>query len=177
MIINTPTEPEVTSKVPGNNNAIYGPVPERDQIFRIEFLEIAPLPIPVNRIFFVYLRGWILPSKSLDLERNDDLDTATLSISASAVFPDGECEEPRTYTVPLRTTAFADTAHLSIRDATGTHVDCLTASGNNDILTDYWIPGMFLRTGMWTFEVVAKLEDGTCLFAVSLTQWLEKRSL
>ena len=33
-------------KVPGSNNATFGPVPESQQIFKIEFLEIAPLPIP-----------------------------------------------------------------------------------------------------------------------------------
>ena len=32
-------------KVPGHNNAIYGPVPRDDQILDIEFLEIAPTPI------------------------------------------------------------------------------------------------------------------------------------
>lgn len=32
-------------KVPGHNNATYGPVPKEDQIFDVEFLEIAPTPI------------------------------------------------------------------------------------------------------------------------------------
>jgi hypothetical protein len=80
----------------------------------------------------------------------------------------------KSYTVPLRTTAFGP-AHLSIRNATA-YVEHLSSSGSNDILVDYWIPGMFLRTGTWTFEVVAELEDGTCLFAMSLTQWLEGRA-
>jgi hypothetical protein len=77
--------------------------------------------------------------------------------------------------VPLRTTAFSDVAHLSIRNATGAYVEHLMSSGRNDILTDYFIPGMFLRTGTWTFEVVAELGDGACLFAIALTQWLEGR--
>jgi hypothetical protein len=34
------------ARVPGSNNATFGPVPEAQQIFKIEFLEIAPLPIP-----------------------------------------------------------------------------------------------------------------------------------
>jgi hypothetical protein len=32
--------------VPGSNHATYGPVPVEEQIFWIEYLEIAPLPIP-----------------------------------------------------------------------------------------------------------------------------------
>ncbi|RYP23412.1 hypothetical protein DL765_001117 [Monosporascus sp. GIB2] len=135
------TEPQGTVKIPGHNNATYGPIPKGDQLLQIEFLEIAPSPIPV--------------------------------ITLSAVLPDGRREGPKAYTVPLRTTAFADTAHISIRDATGAYVEHLTNNGRNDIVTDYWIPGMFLRTGTWTFEVVARLGDGTCLFALSLTQWLE----
>jgi hypothetical protein len=33
--------------VPGHNDAFYGPAPKAEQIFDIEFLEIAPSPIPV----------------------------------------------------------------------------------------------------------------------------------
>jgi len=33
--------------IPGHNGAFYGPVPKAEQIFDIEFLEIAPSPIPV----------------------------------------------------------------------------------------------------------------------------------
>jgi hypothetical protein len=32
--------------VPGSNNAMYGPVSVQEQILAIEYLEIAPLPIP-----------------------------------------------------------------------------------------------------------------------------------
>lgn len=32
-------------KVFGHNNATYGPVPKEDQLFSVEFLEIAPTPI------------------------------------------------------------------------------------------------------------------------------------
>jgi hypothetical protein len=32
-------------KVPGNNDARYDIVPKEDQIFKIDFLEIAPTPI------------------------------------------------------------------------------------------------------------------------------------
>jgi hypothetical protein len=34
-------------KVPGNNNATYGPVPQAEQLLDIEFLDMAPSPIPV----------------------------------------------------------------------------------------------------------------------------------
>lgn len=37
--------------VPGHNDAFYGPVPKKDQIFVVDYLEIAPSPIPV----YVYL--------------------------------------------------------------------------------------------------------------------------
>jgi len=37
---------EAARKVPGSNNATFGPVPEEDQLFRVEFLEIAPTPVP-----------------------------------------------------------------------------------------------------------------------------------
>jgi hypothetical protein len=32
-------------KIPGHNNAVYDIVPKEDQIFSVEFLEIAPTPI------------------------------------------------------------------------------------------------------------------------------------
>jgi hypothetical protein len=35
-----------TNRVPGSNNATYGSVPIGEQIFDIEYLEIAPWPIP-----------------------------------------------------------------------------------------------------------------------------------
>lgn len=39
-------ESAVDVPVPGHNNgAIYGPVPKADQLFQVEALEVAPLPI------------------------------------------------------------------------------------------------------------------------------------
>lgn len=38
---------EGASRPYGTNNATYGPVPEADQLFNIEFLEIAPSPFLV----------------------------------------------------------------------------------------------------------------------------------
>jgi hypothetical protein len=78
--------------------------------------------------------------------------------------------------VPFRTTPFGDLAHVSIRNATGAYVEHFDGDGRNDVLTDSMIPGMFVNTGMWTFEVVVNLEDERCLFAVSVTQWLERKN-
>lgn len=39
--------PSNSSRVYGNNNATYGPVPREEQLFQIEFLEIAPSPFEV----------------------------------------------------------------------------------------------------------------------------------
>ena len=109
-------------------------------------------------------------------EQCDRFTAVTLSMTASVVYPDETREDPKTYTIPLRTTAFR-AAHLSIRNATGAYVDHISGTGAWEIITDFWIPGMFLRTGMWTFEIVAKTGDGSCLFAASLTQWLEHSNL
>ncbi|KAK4994554.1 hypothetical protein LTR66_005443 [Elasticomyces elasticus] len=166
---------ETALRVPGTNNATYGPVPKAEQIFEVEFLVIAPSPIPVDETVFVWLRGEILPSRgtALDTLNDADLANATLAINLSTVYPDGRPDEPDTYNIPLRAEAYSKVAHIAVRNATGAHVDCLTLSGPNDILADMLIPGQFLRTGEWTFEIVAKLADGTCLFAMSLTRQLE----
>ncbi|KAF2499642.1 hypothetical protein BU16DRAFT_278781 [Lophium mytilinum] len=128
-------------------------------------------PLNFSRLnFFTLVRGEIPPSKTKDpahLEKPLTSTTLTIASSANLSNGDGDHEDKRSYTVPLRTTAFGP-AHLSIRNATA-YVEHLSSSGSNDILVDYWIPGMFLRTGTWTFEI-AELEDGTCLFAMSLTQ-------
>ncbi|KAE8394406.1 hypothetical protein BDV23DRAFT_147114 [Aspergillus alliaceus] len=49
-------------------------------------------------------------------------------------------------------------------------VDYLPTSGRSDILLDFQIPTMFLKSGMWTFKVDARLgdKDNSCLFAMSL---------
>ncbi|EAW20657.1 uncharacterized protein NFIA_030900 [Aspergillus fischeri NRRL 181] len=67
------------NKVRGHNNAIYDTVPKDDQIFRIQFLEIAPTPIIADRVFFVYLRGYLPESKKKELALPDEgLINATL---------------------------------------------------------------------------------------------------
>lgn len=49
----------------------------------------------------------------------------------------------------------------------------------NEILAEYWFPGMWLETGTWTFEFIAKMSipkgKEVCLFALRFTQWLEGR--
>jgi hypothetical protein len=121
----------------------------------------------------VLLRGQISSHNKQELADFDELLTAaTLGITMSRVRPDGSSEEPQTYTIPLRTAAFADMAHVSIRDARGAHVDNLTG-GRNDILADFEIPTVFVQRGTWTFDVIVRFGDGQCLFAISLTHWLE----
>jgi hypothetical protein len=69
-------------------------------------------------------------------------------------------------------------AHLIIRDDRGLQVDYMPSSGDGfDILVDFQFLPMFMRSGMWTFKVDARAGDGnnTCLFAMSLTQWLNGR--
>ena len=124
-----------------------------------------------NRIFFVYLRGTI----AADAVSADALTNGKLRITSQAALDSGETQDPQTYEVPLKTASLGQHAHLSIRNATGI-TDCLTP-GQNDILTDYWIPGMFLQTGLWTFQVEGVLEDGRHLFCMSLTQRLEHANL
>ena len=41
------------------------------------------------------------------------------------------------------------------------------------MLADILILGQFLLPGEWTSKIVAKLADGTCSFAMSITQKLE----
>lgn len=96
-------------------------------------------------------------------------------MSASAVYPDGSHDNEDSTTGPLKTTPFNDLAHLTIRNARGVQVDYMPSSDRSDILLDFQIPTMFLRSGMWTYKVDARVGDvgNTCLFAMTLTQWLE----
>jgi hypothetical protein len=68
-----------------------------------------------------------------------------------------------------------DLAHLLIRDERGAQVEHLLSSGRSDVLLDFQIPTMFLRSGTWTFGVDVRLGDeaDTCVFAMSVTQWLD----
>ncbi|CEO58408.1 hypothetical protein PMG11_03137 [Penicillium brasilianum] len=166
------------TKVPGHNNAVHDIVPKEDQLYSIESLEIAPTPILADRVLFVLLSGYLPESKKKELALPaEGLVNATLKVSGSVVYADGSHDDERSVTFPLKTTPFNALAHLSIRDARGVQVDYLPSSSSSDILVDFQFLPMFLRSGMWTFKVDARLgdEDNTCLFAMSLTQWLEGR--
>lgn len=117
-----------------------------------------------DQIIFVYLRG-VVPDEPA-------LTDSSLRITAEAALASGGSQGPITYTIPLKTTSFGDNAHLAIRNATGAYVGGLSP-GWNDVLTDNWIPGLWLRTGWWTFEVEGVLPDGRCLFCFKMRQWLE----
>ena len=96
-------------------------------------------------------------------------------MSSSVVYPGGNSEDSESVTVPFKTTSFNDYAHLVIRDARGAQVDYLPSSGRSDVLLDFQIPTMFLKSGTWTFNVDVRLGDkgNTCVFAISLSQWLD----
>ena len=97
----------------------------------------------------------------------------------SAKLESGEDLEPSTYGIPLATFAGlkADVAHLTVRYPEGKFGGPLQA-GVDEILTDYWLPGMFIKTGMWTFKIEAILpgmkgHEDRYLFAFQGSQWLE----
>lgn len=122
-------------------------------------------------MFFQHLRGEISAPSRIESEQfRRLLASATLNITTSAVYPDGERKEPMTHSIPLRTAAFGDVTHFFIRYAAGAYVDRLEGSSRYDFLGDCAIPGDFLRSGTWTFEVMASLEDSSCLFAIAITQ-------
>ncbi|KAK9777023.1 hypothetical protein AB5N19_07615 [Seiridium cardinale] len=94
----------------------------------------------------------------------DGLDHADLKVTSEAKFQSGGEEEPITYTVPLRMTSFRRQAHLSIRNSEGQYIESLGPE-QKDVLTDYAIPGLWLRSGLWTFTTEAVLLDGRYSFA------------
>lgn len=51
----------------------------------------------------------------------------------------------------------------------------MPSTGPSEIVLDFQIITMFLKTGMWTLKVDARAGDvnNTCLFAGKMTQWLE----
>lgn len=107
----------------------------------------------------------------------DSLTNATLAVSSSVVYPGGSRDDSAALTLPLRTMRMSDDSHLLIRDSHGAQVEFMPKSGRSDILLDFQIPSMFLKSGIWTFNVEARLGDeaNTCLFAMSVTQWLDGR--
>lgn len=129
-----------------------------------------------DRVFFIYLRGGIPKSKPAQLGLSDDgLTNATLKVGASVIYPNGDNGPYDSVTKPFQTTNFNQFVHLLIRDEYGEHVNFLPSNGRGDMLLDFQIPNMFLRTGLWTFYVDARTGDvnDTCIFAMYVTQWLE----
>jgi hypothetical protein len=96
-------------------------------------------------------------------------------VSSSVLYSNCSHDIEKSVILPLKTTPFNDIAHLSIRDVRGSQVDYMPSSDRSDILLDFQIPTMFLKSGMWTFKVDARLGDvdNTCLFAIALVQWLD----
>ncbi|KAF4610387.1 hypothetical protein G7Y89_g15732 [Cudoniella acicularis] len=151
-------------KVRGHNDAIYGPIPKEDQLLDVEFLEIAPTPIIADRVFFVYLRGYMPESKKKELGLLDEgLANATLTVSSSVVYLDGNSEDSESVTVRFKTTSFNDYAHLVIRDACGAQVDYLPSSGRSDVLLDFQIPTMFLKSASRPQDRLVRGLGSTCV--------------
>lgn len=106
------------------------------------------------------------------------LEDAKLQITVSAELASGEQLAPIAYAIPLATYAADDVAHLTIRYPGGKFGGPLQP-GVNEIVTDYWLPAMFVRAGKWTFNVEATLpgkgkeEEDRYLFAFCMSQWLE----
>ncbi|KAJ5754163.1 uncharacterized protein N7511_008316 [Penicillium nucicola] len=166
------------TKVYGHNDAVYDVMPKEDQLYSIEFLEIAPTPIDTNRVLFALLSGYLPDPKKNELALPDEgLVNATLKFSGSVVYADGTHDDETSGTFPLKTTPFNNLAYLSIRNARGDQVDYLPSSSSSTIVLDFQFIPMFLRSGTWTIKVDARLgdEDDTCLFAMSMTQWLDGR--
>lgn len=128
-------------------------------------------------MFFTLLRGYIDTAKAKAKGIDDAaLANASISFTGSVTPPGGEPDESKAHTAPLR--PFANMmGHLAVRNNSGVHVGSLSLGKQchrtHDIITDLWIPGMHLETGLWRFEIVAKLADDTCLFALTVVQWLE----
>ncbi|KAL4874380.1 hypothetical protein BJY04DRAFT_226127 [Aspergillus karnatakaensis] len=162
--------------VPGHNNAFYDAVPKEEQVFEIEFLEIAPTPIIADRLFFIYLRGEVSESKKKEMGLPDGpLVDATITARSSAIYADGSMADEQSLTLPLKTMGLSDEAHLVIRDSDGHGIEYMSSSDRNDFLLDFQLPFWWLRSGLWTFKVDVRLgdADNTCLFALALTQWLD----
>ncbi|KAI1161392.1 hypothetical protein F5B18DRAFT_653698 [Nemania serpens] len=157
----------------GNNNFTYGPVPRKDQWFDVEFLEVSPTPIDIDNFFFILLRGSLRKSGKLHVRTTDNLANATATLTMSATLKSGKPQGPDTWTVPFRTTPLNLQGHISIHETGGPEVDHLTYNGLHDILVYCAIPSMWVKSGMYTFEITTRLGDETCIFSLSLTQWLE----
>lgn len=122
-------------------------------------------------MFFTYLQGW--PKRNVT-----GLENAKLRITVDAELPSGDPYEPDVYTVPLATVAYDNAAHMTICYP-GFHQGKFGGPlrpGLNEIVTDYWFPGMFMLAGQYTFKIEAFLpaeagaKEDKYLFAFQLSQ-------
>ncbi|CAH0047713.1 unnamed protein product [Clonostachys solani] len=172
-----PSSTAIGDRVSCHNNVTFGPVPKAEQIYVTDDFDIAPFPVITDRHLFFLLSGRLPSSKTKaikDLEAA--LTEATLNITIDRLDPDGKPDDPSSYVIPLKAfRAEMGIGQLSIRHTNGTYVDYLPGPGESEILAELIIIGMFVETGLHTFDIVARLgdENKTCLFAFSHTQWLE----
>ncbi|CAH0004418.1 unnamed protein product [Clonostachys byssicola] len=166
----------IGDRVSWDHNVTFGPVPKAEQIYVTDGFDIAPFPATINRRLFFLLSGHLPPSKTEHIRNLEAaLAKATFNITVNRLDPVGKPDEPRSYVIPLR--AFRGSmgiGQLSIRHTNGTYVDYLPGPGESEMLAELIVVGMFVETGLHTFDLVARLgdENNTCLFAFSHTQWL-----
>nr|OQO31337.1 hypothetical protein B0A51_02111 [Rachicladosporium sp. CCFEE 5018] len=157
--------------VPGRNNATYGKTPAKDQLFTIEFLDVAPFPIVSGELYYIYLYGNFWPQWTPGLSEAE-LAKATLSITFSIIYADGSQDHSKPWTIPLESKMLDRFRHIGICNETGHATDHMSLRAN-DIVADGYIPKQFVVSGNWTMEGDARLPDGTCLFDFAMTQWVD----
>ncbi|OQN96337.1 hypothetical protein B0A48_17593 [Cryoendolithus antarcticus] len=152
------------------NNATYGKTPAKDQLFTIEFLDVAPFPIVSGELYYVYLYANFWPQWTPGLSEAD-LAKATLSITFSIIYADGSQDHSKPWTIPLESKMLDRFRHIGIRNETGHATDHMSLRAN-DIAADGYVPKQFVVSRNWTMEFDARLPDGTCLFDFAMTQWV-----
>ncbi|KAK6433073.1 hypothetical protein LTR95_010749 [Oleoguttula sp. CCFEE 5521] len=172
--IQSPVTGDVRYRVPGNNNATFGATPLKDQLFDIQFLDVTPMPIVSDELYYMYLFGLFWPDHSSN-PTQADLDNATLSFTFSIIYADGSQDVGSPYTIPLRTTLINRFQHMGIRNEDGLPTDRMSLGvyGENDIVADGWIYKQYVVSGNWTMRFDARIPDGRCLFDFSMTQWVD----
>lgn len=130
-----------------------------------------------DEVIFTYLRGEV--DKDVT-----GLEEAKLRITLDFVNESGDRGETRKFTFPLETFARDRIAHLTVRYTSGEFANPDVGFGGplrpgwNEILTDYWLPGMFIPKGQHTFKFEAFIEGEAAgeeryLFAFAFSQWLD----
>ncbi|KAK6439376.1 hypothetical protein LTR95_004423 [Oleoguttula sp. CCFEE 5521] len=160
------------TNIPGNNNATYGPlVPVQEQLFEIEFIEIAPYPIVSDHVFYIWMYGSIWRDRAINLTE-EMLANATLTIKFNITYVDGSFDYFKPLTIPMAPTALSRWNHIDIRNTTGSHKEHMVLGGN-DVVSDGVILRHWVVAGNWTMEFDARISDGRCLFDFSMTQWVD----